>query len=87
MEKREGTEKQAGTQKRVATAGLFVSQLLSLGVACGANFAGPTHLRDYYAYTAHAATVCINRGDTVVSDVSTATIHGSAITSPVESRE
>jgi len=59
---------------RVATAGLFVGQLLSLGVAFSVYFVAPAHLRDYYAYTAHAATVCIDRGDAVVSDVTTSTI-------------
>jgi hypothetical protein len=74
VDKRKNTEKQQGTEKRVATAALFFGQLLSLSVAYGANFAGPTHLRDYYVYTPYAATVCINPGDVVVSDVTTATL-------------
>lgn len=75
MEKRKDTEKQESTEKRVATTGLFVGQLLSLCVLYGVNFAGRTHLRDHYVYyTTHEATVCINHGDAAASDVTTATI-------------
>ena len=74
MERRKDVDRQEGAEKRVATAVLFVGQLLSLTVAYSVNFVGSTHLRDYCAYTAHEASFGISTGDVVVTDVTTATI-------------